>query len=259
VLVFGVMSEIKAVIFDLGETLLNYGRVDVNVLFREGGRLTYDYLGEIFDDLSRRVSFSRYARRHLLSIRGHILKANLTCLEFDCLWLLDKLLRGYGLIVDGVELEALARLWYRPLGERGKIEDGLAETLEGLRERRYQLAILSNTFLPGVVLDEHLDRYGLLDYFEHRVYSSQIHFRKPRREAFGLVLDRLGVLADEAVMVGDHLRMDIGGARKSGLRFVFKRGVVNRDKRVPKDVPVVDRISELGGLLGRMSGGVAGL
>jgi len=100
-----------------------------------------------------------------------------------------------------------------------------------------------------VVLDEHLEKCGLLGYIEHRVYSSQILFRKPRREAFGAVLERLGVLADEAVMVGDHLRMDIGGARKSGLRFVFKRGVVNRDKRVGNDVPVVDRIDELPELL----------
>ena len=247
------MNEIKAVIFDLGETLLNYGRVNVNQLFREGARLTYDALADCCDDWSKRVSFSRYYLRHIFSLRWHVIKSNLTGREFDCLGLLDRLLRRWGVQVSADRLEALARLWYQPLAECATIEPDLAATLGVLQGRSVQLAILSNTFLPGEVLDGHLGSYGLLPYFQHRFYSSQIHFRKPRREAFGVALERLGVLAQEAVMVGDHLRMDMAGAKKAGLHCVFKRGVVNRNKRVPDDLLVLEKISELPELLRRWS------
>ena len=37
-------NKIKAVLFDLGETLLNFGKIKTTSLFREGARLSYDYL-----------------------------------------------------------------------------------------------------------------------------------------------------------------------------------------------------------------------
>jgi FMN phosphatase YigB (HAD superfamily) len=37
-------KQIKAVLFDLGETLLDFGRVKTSRLFRQGARLSYDYL-----------------------------------------------------------------------------------------------------------------------------------------------------------------------------------------------------------------------
>ena len=36
--------EIKAVLFDLGETLLNFGKVKTTRLFRQGAKLSYDFL-----------------------------------------------------------------------------------------------------------------------------------------------------------------------------------------------------------------------
>lgn len=43
--------RIKAVVFDLGETLLTFGRVDTHKLFRQAARLTYDFLRECGQDL----------------------------------------------------------------------------------------------------------------------------------------------------------------------------------------------------------------
>ena len=96
-------------------------------------------------------------------------------------------------------------------------------------------------------------KHDLLKYFPHRFYSSQTGFRKPRHEVFQMVLERLGVLANEAVMVGDNLRMDIYGAQKSGLRCVFKRGIVNARRRVPRNVPILHKISELPEIISRWS------
>jgi len=37
-------SEIRAVLFDLGETLLNFGRFSATRVFRQGARLSYEFL-----------------------------------------------------------------------------------------------------------------------------------------------------------------------------------------------------------------------
>ena len=60
---------LKAVLFDLGETLLNYGRVDVDGLFREGARLSYAYLQREMADDGRLGDFGRYYRRYIWSIK----------------------------------------------------------------------------------------------------------------------------------------------------------------------------------------------
>lgn len=239
------MSEIKAVIFDLGETILNYGRVDVSQLFRAGARLTYDYLAEQVGGFSQRIGFGRYYLNHVIHLRWHVIKSNLINREFDCLALLERLLRRSGIEVDRATLDELAWLWYRPLGDFARVEPDLSRTLERLRNDSLQLTILSNTFLPGSVLDRQLAKYDLLNFFEHRFYSSETVLRKPKAGVFQLVLERLGVAAHEAVMVGDSVRMDIKGAQRCGLKPVFKRGAVNGRQRVPEGVAVLERLSEL--------------
>jgi putative hydrolase of the HAD superfamily len=61
----------------------------------------------------------------------------------------------------------------------------------------------------------------LLDLLEVRVYSSTMEVMKPHPAIFQRAVDELGVVPGEAVMVGDILEMDIGGAQQAGLRAVW--------------------------------------
>jgi HAD superfamily hydrolase (TIGR01458 family) len=54
---------------------------------------------------------------------------------------------------------------------------------------------------------------------------------KPARSFFDLVLDDLGLDADEVVMVGDDIEADIGGAQNAGLRAIQ----VETGKYTPRD------------------------
>ena len=81
--------QIEAVIFDLGETLLNFGRVDRTVLFEEALRCSYDYLKELSQPVG---SFRMYRFFHKWGIRWHLLRSWITGDDFDSL----ELLKGYG-------------------------------------------------------------------------------------------------------------------------------------------------------------------
>jgi putative hydrolase of the HAD superfamily len=244
--------ELKAVIFDLGETLFTYGDVNVDAMFSRGAKLTYDYLKECTCGTDKLPSFPSYHRSHIVSIKLHYFWTNIVSREFNCMALLDKKLQRLDIQLGRAQLEQLCWLWYQPLGEVATVEPDLAETLGRLQQMGLQLAILSNTFLPGVVLDRHLDQYDLLPFFPIRIYSSDTVYRKPDRRIYQRALNQLGLEPAAALMVGDKMREDIKGSQRAGLRAVFKRGVVNRSRRTWDHVPVIKTIAELPDLLRKL-------
>jgi HAD superfamily hydrolase (TIGR01549 family) len=96
--------------------------------------------------------------------------------------------------------------------------------LEELRARGIKLGLVSNT---GRDLAAFVAHHGLdIDV----ALSSGSHGKvKPDPSIFRAALDRLGVLAEEAAMVGDSPEDDIEGARALGMRAFL----VDRDDRFP--------------------------
>jgi len=93
--------------------------------------------------------------------------------------------------------------------------------LLALRERGVRTGLLSNTHWPRHWHERWLERDGVLDLIDVRVYTSDLAHTKPHPEAFRAVLDQLGVEPAEAVMVGDRPLDDIAGAAALGMRTVL--------------------------------------
>jgi HAD superfamily hydrolase (TIGR01458 family) len=76
---------------------------------------------------------------------------------------------------------------------------------------------------------------------------------KPTRAYFDAALADLGASAEEAVMVGDDIEADIGGARSAGLRAVLVRTGKFREEALagaePRPDAVVDSIADVPALL----------
>lgn len=242
------MALINAVLFDLGDTLINYDRVNVNRALQIAARLTYDYLTGRYGP-ERIGPFRHYRRRNLHALRLRYFWSQFTNREFDALALFRRQLLRMGLTPTDAELSELARLWYQPVAAHAWTEPALADHLARLRDMNLQLALVSNTFSPPFVLDEQLQAFGLLDFFPVRVYSSVSVVRKPHPRIFQAALDQLNVPAAQAVMVGDKLREDVRGARGAGLRAIFKRGPLNHHHRRHRDIPVVDAIEQVPSLI----------
>jgi putative hydrolase of the HAD superfamily len=116
----------------------------------------------------------------------------------------------------------LAERWYEPLSRCAKVEDNTVPTLRGLRSAGLKLGIVSNTFIPSQVLDNHLQREGLLDFFSVRVYSCDVGRRKPGKHIFQVALDRMDLAPGEVIFVGDSPKADVRGANKAGMVSVLK-------------------------------------
>ncbi|MHC4648488.1 MAG: HAD family hydrolase, partial [Planctomycetota bacterium] len=137
-------KKIKAVLFDLGETLVNFGKVDTVKLFREGARLSYDFLEGLGQPVG---NFRWYCWRNLMSVRLHYWLSNMTGKDFDALALSKKLGAKQGIELSEEQWRHLAWLWYEPLSKVAGVEPETVETLSTLKKLGLKLGIVSNTFV----------------------------------------------------------------------------------------------------------------
>jgi len=214
------MTEpIEGILFDLGDTLLDFGPLDVQSLFEAGARLAYDYLKELGQPLP---TFAKYHRKQLWAIRWNYFKSHLRRREFNALDLIGRLSARMGHDLNHEQTVELAWLWYHPLGDCASVEDGLRDILGRFRDAGLMLGIVSNTFVPSEVLDRHLKKESLLDLLPVRVYSCEVGYRKPNGNIFKIALRRAELTAARTLFVGDSPRADIDGANRAGLISVLK-------------------------------------
>ena len=244
-------QRIKGILFDLGNTLLDFGRVDIPSLFEAGARLAYEHL----QSLGCRVPpFAKYHHRQLWAVRWNVFKSRIARREFNSLELIVRQARRMGFSLTRQQALEEAWLWYKPLSQCSSKEEGLVELLEEFQRLGLLLGLVSNTFIPGEVLDRHLEAEGLLDLLSVRVYSCQVRYRKPHPKIFAAALDRCRLRADETLFVGDSLKADVYGANRAGMISVLKDpgGARRRSGISPRHR--IRALAELPALVSRYSG-----
>jgi HAD superfamily hydrolase (TIGR01509 family) len=94
---------------------------------------------------------------------------------------------------------------------------GAVQTLSDVRRRGIKTALVSNIHFD---LRPELDEKGVLDLFDAVILSFEHGVQKPDSGIFRIALDALGVVASEAIMVGDSEAHD-GGAASLGITTVI--------------------------------------
>ena len=107
-------------------------------------------------------------------------------------------------------------VWMKYLSKCYKEEDKNIIPLLKYLSKKYELVILSNWF--GYSQIKRLEGLGIDKYFTDMVYADEIRC-KPHKEAF---LKAIGNhMPSECLMVGDSMKIDIGGARSAGLQAIL--------------------------------------
>jgi HAD superfamily hydrolase (TIGR01549 family) len=235
-------NQVKAVLFDLGETLLDFGKVKANRLFRQGARLSYDYLKSYGQPVG---GFEYYCWSNLIALRVRHLISKITKKDINSSALLRHIGTKKGIKLDTEQWRHFAWLWYEPLSKIATIEPNIKETLISLKGLGLKLGILSNTFVNAHSLEKHLSQLGLLNFFSVRLYSYQFDFRKPDLRIFEIAAERIGEAAKNIMYVGDRIDTDIEPALKIGMQPVLKAAYTNVGKTPPNGAFKINQISEL--------------
>jgi putative hydrolase of the HAD superfamily len=120
--------------------------------------------------------------------------------------------------------------------------DDVAPVLEELQRRGLIVGVISNSHRS---LDAFREHFSLGDIISVSVSGAEHGYMKPHPSIFERALERAGVTAAEAMMVGDSLKHDIEGALAAGWRAVLLRRSGERPASVDPRVSVIATLPEL--------------
>ena len=101
-----------------------------------------------------------------------------------------------------------------------KLFAGVEEFLQQARDRGIKLALCTD--MTAAMQYRKIRQLGLDKYLDALVTSEEAGIEKPAAKMFTMVLEKLGVTAAEAVMIGDSLSKDVAGAKEAGIRAIWK-------------------------------------
>lgn len=204
------------VLFDLGSTLMYFDGqwADISPLADEA---LYHALLEAGLSLER----GRFLQDFSSRMRQYISERDTEFIEYTTAYVLRSLLSEYGYhdLPDSLVLPALKER-YAITQAHWKAEADAGPTLEALQGRGLRMGLISNAS-DDTDVQTLVDKTGLRDYFEAIITSASLGIRKPNPRIFEIMLERLDIPANRAVMVGDSLGADILGARNAGIYSVW--------------------------------------
>jgi putative hydrolase of the HAD superfamily len=109
-------------------------------------------------------------------------------------------------------------------------QEPFPETLEVLSrlKKDYKLGLISNTFYQSFERLE--DKFKVNEIFDVILKSYETKMLKPDPRIFEIMIKKLKIKKDEALMVGDSLRYDVQAAESFGIRGIL----IDREDEYPE-------------------------
>jgi putative hydrolase of the HAD superfamily len=196
---------LKAVLFDVDFTLV-----------RPGPELGPDGYVRLAGRHGVELDSSRYAEARAKALET--LRRDPELRHDEEIWIAfsERIVRGMGGDSDSARQIAveIERAW--EVSENFDLYEDVVPVLEELRRSGLKIGLVSNGVRD---IDEFVQHHGLT---VDAAVASRTHGKvKPDPSIFLAALERLGVAAEETIMVGDTLEDDIEGARAVGIRPIL--------------------------------------
>lgn len=215
-------KEIKAVIFDLDDTLLDWSKGSMN--WRDFQHARAAGLHAYLQSMGYRLPpLADLGQTLLQSIQTIWDEANKNWAAARLEEALRRTLFVYGIDISQLDpLPLLHAYNWTPIPGVTPFPDAHAVLTE-LRRRGYLLGLITNSFTPMWMRDIELRAYDLLEFFPVRITSGDTGYMKPHPAIFHRALALLDVTAEQAIYVGDRPAHDIAGANNVGMTSILIR------------------------------------
>ena len=199
------MSEIKAVIFDVGGVILDWEGPRKNFLNKQG------------------ISLEEWEKGFTDSL---VTRSNLGEISLD--EYVREGLRGAGIEDKFEEWRKVIPGKFLPIKKTIDLSKEL--------KKNFKIGLLTNNHKN--LLEEWQEIYGQLDWFDVIVCSAEVKLVKPEREIYLLTANKLGVKSEECLFV-DDVDEYIKGARDVGMETVWFRDADLGIKEIKEKLGVV--------------------
>jgi len=197
-----------AVLFDLDDTLFDH---------RQSSRAALAQVHGVFANSVAFDAFERHHTRYLEEMHIEVLAGRID-LDEARRERFRRVFRALGLDLTDEQTSAAAAAYRSGYVLARRPMDGAAELLAAVHATS-RVAVVSNNLLEEQ--REKLQFIRLDSFVDALVVSEEAGVSKPDPGIFRIALDRLGVDAADAVMVGDSWAADIVGARAAGIRAIW--------------------------------------
>jgi HAD superfamily hydrolase (TIGR01549 family) len=237
------LDRIKAVIFDLGETLYEPPKIGAGYyeyhLTMVRKLLDEDfYFSEQEYNSAESLAYEEFAEK---LVEGAVPPEYEVTRE-DWIRFDTAILRGFGVTGDIEELgREYQRLWNEFLESNTSILKADAkEVVEGLNNRGYKLGVATNWSDPS----EQLGKDGILDYFQSIQYSLVPGYSKPSPYMLFMNAQVLGVNPIMCAFVGNSLTVDVGAARRAGMLPILMLKSYH-ERPIDEDIVGIESLTDL--------------
>ncbi len=207
---------IRGVVFDLGSTLIRYDGDWI-----EARRLGTQALVEQLRTDGLNIDEPAFMDAFIKAIDASYHVREEDCRERTTASLLQQVIEDFGL--PSIKEEEIQRSLVKFYGV-GEAQwtpmPHLYDMLDTLEREGMHLGIISNAGDRGNV-QRLIDNAQLREYFDPILISAEVGVRKPDTRIFHMLLAQWDLRAEEVVMVGDLLSVDVFGAQRVGMHQIW--------------------------------------
>jgi putative hydrolase of the HAD superfamily len=217
------MNNIKAIIFDLDNTILDRTSTFKNftVSFVE---MYFDHLDSTEEILERIILLDQDGYKDKQELFSELLG--------ELPWKVKP------------PVNELLDYYSKEYVKNAVLMDQAREVIQHIRKRNYKTGLITN----GKTLIQHgkVDQLGIRDDFDFVIVSEEAGFKKPDPRIFEMAIRKLDLKPDECIYIGDHPSNDIEGAANIGMQTIWMK--VNqpwKDNLKSKPLHTIERLSAL--------------
>lgn len=219
------MRKIKAVLWDLDGTLLNFKEAEAYSLQKSFDILG---LGECTDAMREMYSKINLKYWQMLE-RGEMSKEDILVERFR------EFLQVYQM--DDTKAEALRVEYESHLGDIISLEEDALKVVEALHGKVQQYIVTNGR---GPLQKQRLADSGIDKWMDGVFISDEIGIEKPMKGFFDVVLEAIeGVKPEEMVIIGDSLTSDMQGGNNAGILCCWynpKHAVCEKELRIDYEI-----------------------
>lgn len=223
-------SNIKAILFDLDDTILDSKTAEYNAicdfkrLFKEFAEIENNEFAKIWS----KVTMELYDKYHNGLISFETLRTER----------IKRLFSNFNIKIKDEDAKGKFKMYLELYEKNWILFPDTIEVLEQLKNN-YKLAIVTNG--DGVQQRKKIKQTGIEKYFSEIIISSEVGVSKPDKDIFEITCKRLNVEPEECMMIGDKMKVDVEGCAQLGMKAVW----VNRKKENIKYAYTITELQEL--------------